>query len=223
MDKKARFNVAYAIAAFLGILLIQYVITTTQKIAPVPYSQFQQLLREGKVAEIGVSDRFIQGKLKEPLPDGKSQFVTTRVDPEFAQELQKYGVTYTGQIESTFFRDLLSWILPVLLFFGLWTYLARRMSGGLGGGLMSIGKSKAKIYVETDTGVKFEDVAGVDEAKDELREVVDFLKNPEQYGRLGGRMPKGVLLVGPPGTGKTLLAKAVAGEARVPFFSISGS
>src|SRR5215204_7654397 len=172
MDKKARFNVAYAIAAFLGILLIQYVITTTQKIAPIPYSQFQQLLREGKVAEIGVSDRFIQGKLKEPLPDGKSQFATTRVDPEFAQDLQKYGVTFTGQIESTFLRDLLSWVLPVLLFFGVWS---------------------------------------------------DFLKNPEEYGRLGGRMPKGVLLVGPPGTGKTLLAKAVAGEAKVPFFSISGS
>src|SRR5215211_7631461 len=223
MDKKARFNVAYALAAIFGILLIQYAITTTQRIAPIPYSQFQQLLREGKVAEIGISDRFIQGKLKEALPDGKSQFVTTRIDPEFAQELQKSGVTYTGQIESTFLRDLLSWVLPVLLFFGVWTYLARRMSGGLGGGLMSIGKSKAKIYVETDTGVKFEDVAGVDEAKDELREVVDFLKNPEQYGRLGGRMPKGVLLVGPPGTGKTLLAKAVAGEARVPFFSISGS
>jgi cell division protease FtsH len=225
MDKKARFNVAYAIAAFLGILLIQYVITTTQKIAPIPYSQFQQLLREGKVAEIGVSDRFIQGKLKEPLPDGKSQFATTRVDPEFAQDLQKYGVTFTGQIESTFLRDLLSWVLPVLLFFGVWSYLARRMAaqGGIGGGLMSIGKSKAKIYVENDTGVKFDDVAGVDEAKDELREVVDFLKNPTEYGRLGGRMPKGVLLVGPPGTGKTLLAKAVAGEAKVPFFSISGS
>src|SRR3954453_20965596 len=225
MDKNARFHLWYAIAAFLGLLLIQYVITTTQKIAPIPYSQFQQLLREGKVAEIGVSDRFIQGKLKEPLPDGKSQFVTTRVDPEFAQELQKSGVTYTGQIESTFLRDLLSWILPVLLFFGVWTFLARRMAGqgGIGGGLMSIGKSKAKIYVETDTGVKFDDVAGVDEAKDELREVVDFLKNPTEYSRLGGRMPKGVLLVGPPGTGKTLLAKAVAGEAKVPFFSISGS
>src|SRR3954453_18537668 len=217
MDKKARFNLLYAISAILGILLIQYAITTTQRIAPIPYSQFQKLLREGKVAEIGVSDRFIQGKLKEPLPDGKTQFATTRVDPEFAQDLQKYGVTFTGQIESTFVRDLLSWILPVLLFFGVWSYLARRMGqGGLGGGLMSIGKSKAKVYVETDTGVKFVDVAGVDEAKDELREVVDFLKNPEQYGRLGGRMPKGVLLVGPPGTGKTLLAKAVAGEAKVP-------
>jgi cell division protease FtsH len=223
MNKQARFHIGYWIAAILGIMVIQYVYVTTQQIAPIPYSQLQQLLRDGKVAEIGVSDRYIQGKLKEPLPDGKTQFVTTRVDPQFADELAKYGVTYTGQVESTFLRDLLSWVVPVLLFVGVWTYLSRRMSQGLGGGLMSIGKSKAKIYVEADTGVRFEDVAGVDEAKEELQEIVEFLKNPEQYSRLGGRMPKGVLLVGPPGTGKTLLAKAVAGEAKVPFFSISGS
>ncbi len=152
MNKQARFHIGYWIAAILGIMVIQYVYVTTQQIAPIPYSQFQQLLRDGKVAEIGVSDRYIQGKLKEPLPDGKSQFVTTRVDPQFADELQKYGVTYTGQVESTLLRDLLSWIVPVALFFGVWTFLARRMSQGLGGGLMSIGKSKAKIYVETDTG-----------------------------------------------------------------------
>jgi cell division protease FtsH len=223
MNKQTRFHIGYWVAAVIGMLVLQYFYTTAQTIEPIPYSQFQQLLHDGKVAEIGVSDRYIQGKLKEPLPNGKHQFVTTRVDPQFADELQKYGVTYTGQVESTFVSDLLSWVVPVLLFFGLWSFLARRMGQGLGGGLMSIGKSKAKIYVEADTGVRFDDVAGVDEAKDELREVVDFLKNPEQYGRLGGRMPKGVLLVGPPGTGKTLLAKAVAGEAKVPFFSISGS
>jgi cell division protease FtsH len=223
MNKQARFHIGYWVAAVLGILVLQYIYTMAQRIEPIAYSQFQQLLHDGKIAEIGVSDRYIQGKLKEPLPGGKTQFVTTRVDPQFAEELQKYGVTYTGQVESTFLRDVLSWVVPVALFIGLWSFLARRMSQGLGGGLMSIGKSKAKIYVETDTGVRFDDVAGVDEAKDELREVVEFLKNPEQYGRLGGRMPKGVLLVGPPGTGKTLLAKAVAGEAGVPFFSISGS
>ena len=222
MTRQTRFHIGYWVAAVLGILVLQYFYVTGQRIEVIPYSQFQQLLHDGKVAEIGVSDRYIQGKLKEPLPNGKSQFLTTRVDPQFADELQKYGVTYTGQVESTFLQDLLSWVVPVLLFFGLWTFLARRMSQGLGGGLMSIGKSKAKIYVESDTGVRFDDVAGVDEAKDELREVVEFLKNPQQYSRLGGRMPKGVLLVGSPGTGKTLLARAIAGEAKVPFFTISG-
>jgi cell division protease FtsH len=221
MPKDARFHLWYWLAAFGALMLVQYVYVTTQQVANIPYSQFEQYLREGKVAEIGISDRFIQGRFKEPV-DGKGVFVTTRVDPEFARELEKYNVRYNGQVESTFLRDLLSWILPVALFFGLWTWLGRRFAQGAGG-LMSIGKSKAKIYVESDTGVTFADVAGVDEAKDELREIVDFLKNPGEYGRLGGRMPKGVLLVGPPGTGKTLLAKAVAGEAKVPFFSISGS
>jgi cell division protease FtsH len=226
--KNTQFNTWYWLAAIFGILVIQYLFGTAGQIATIPYSEFQGLLQGGKVAEIGISDNFIQGKLKEPLASGQTLFSTTRVDPDFAQELQPYGVKYTGQIESTFLRDILSWVLPVLIFFGIWAFLMRRMAGkggmgGLGGGLMQIGKSKAKVYVESDTGVSFDDVAGVDEAKDELREVVDFLKNPEQYGRLGGRMPKGVLLLGPPGTGKTLLAKAVAGEAKVPFFSISGS
>src|SRR5712672_3673225 len=225
MTNQTRFNVGYAIAAIFLVFMIQYAVSVANQIAPIPYSDFQRLLHEGKIASVGVSDRFIQGTLKEPLPGGQKHFVTTRVDPQFAGELDKYGVRYTGQIESTFLRDLLSWVMPTLLFVGLWWYLGRRFaeSQGFGGGLMSIGKSKAKIYVEADTGVTFDDVAGVDEAKDELREVVDFLKNPADYGRLGGRMPKGVLLVGPPGTGKTLLAKAVAGEAKVPFFSISGS
>src|SRR5437763_1881787 len=225
MTQNIRFNIGFAIAAFGLLLLIQYFVSVANQVAPIPYSQFQQLLHDRKIASVGVSDRFIQGSLKEPLPGGQKQFVTTRVDPEFANDLDKYGVSYTGQIESTFLRDLLSWIVPVLLFMGVWWYLGRRFaqSQGFGGGLMSIGKSKAQIYVESDTGVNFDDVAGVDEAKDELREVVDFLKSPRDYGRLGGRMPKGVLLVGPPGTGKTLLAKAVAGEAKVPFFSILGS
>jgi cell division protease FtsH len=225
MTSKTRFNIGYTIAALLGILLIQYFIVTASQVAPIPYSQFKQLLRESKIESVGVSDRFLQGTLKEPLPGGQKQFVTTRVDPEFAGELEKYGVRFTGQIESTFLRDLLSWVMPVLLFFGLWWYIGKRVAEGqgFGGGLMTIGKSKAKIYVESDTGVTFADVAGVDEAKDELREIADFLKSPKEYGRLGGRMPKGVLLVGPPGTGKTLLAKAVAGQAKVPFFSISGS
>jgi cell division protease FtsH len=201
MDKSQRFNTWYWVAAIVGILLVQSLICTVQQIAPIPYSQFQELLRGGKVAEIGISDRFIQGRLKEPLLSDQTRFATTHVDPELAQELQQYGVTYTGQIESTLLRDILSWVLPILVFFGIGALLIRRM-GGLGGGLMQIGKSRAKIYVEADTGVRFDDVAGVDEAKDEVREIVEFLKSPEQYGRLGGRMPKGILLVGPPGTGK---------------------
>ncbi|UPK11185.1 ATP-dependent zinc metalloprotease FtsH [Bradyrhizobium sp. 155] len=225
MTQKSRFNFAYAVFAIFALLFIQYVVAAANRIGVIPYSEYQQLLRDGKVDSVGISDRTVQGTLKEALPGGQKQFVTTRVDQDVAQELDKYHVRFTGQIESTFLRDLLSWIMPVLLFFGVWWYIGRRVAegGGLGGGLMQIGKSKAKIYVESNTGITFADVAGVDEAKDELREVVDFLKNPSDYGRLGGRMPKGVLLVGPPGTGKTLLAKAVAGEAKVPFFSISGS
>jgi cell division protease FtsH len=220
MNKRTRFHIGYWLIAVVGLLILQYFYTNMQQVASIPYSQFEQLLHAGKIAQVGVSDRYIQGKLKEPLPGGKTQFVTTRVDPQFADELQKYGVTYTGEMESTFVQTILSWIIPAALIFGLWMLLARRVSGG---GLMSIGKSRAKIYVESDTGVRFDDVAGVDEAKDELLEVVEFLKNPEQHSRLGGRMPKGILLIGPPGTGKTLLAKAVAGQAKVPFFSISGS
>jgi cell division protease FtsH len=225
MTSKTRFNILYGILAIAAVFVIQYVIATANQIAVIPYSEYQQLLQQGKVDSVGISDRTIQGTLKEALPGGQKQFVTTRVDADIAQQLEKYHVKFTGQIESTVLRDLLSWIMPMLLFFGIWWYIGRRAAqgGGFGGGLMAIGKSKAKIYVEADTGVTFADVAGVDEAKDELHEVVDFLKDPTEYGRLGGRMPKGVLLVGPPGTGKTLLAKAVAGEAKVPFFSISGS
>jgi cell division protease FtsH len=222
MTKQNQFNLWYWVAAFLILMAFQYFLIA-REVATIPYSDFERYLAEGRVAEVAVSDNFIQGLLKEALPTGQTRFVTTRVDPEFAAQLQQHQVRYAGEIESNLLATVLSWVLPIVLFFGVWMFLMRRMAGGFGGGLMQIGKSKARVYVEADTKVTFDDVAGVDEAKDELREVVSFLKNPQEYGRLGGRMPKGVLLVGPPGTGKTLLAKAVAGEAKVPFFSISGS
>ncbi len=224
MDKKAQINFWYMGLAVVGILLFQNWWIATHQVEVIPYSEFEALLEKGQVESVFVRQDSLEGKLKTPTKDGRQRFVTTRVDPQLADRLTAHKVTFTGVVESTFLRDLLSWILPVLFFFGLWVLFVRRMADKQGfGGLMSIGKSKAKLYVETDTKVSFADVAGVDEAKEELMEIVDFLKRPKEYGRLGARVPKGVLLVGPPGTGKTLLARAVAGEAGVTFFSISGA
>ncbi len=223
MDKKIQFNAWYFILAVFAILLIQNWWVESRKVEPIPYSQFEQLLKDGKIDEIAISKDHIEGKLKQPL-DGRDFFVTTRVDPPFADELAKYNVKFRGEVQSTFLSDLLSWVLPTLFFLLIWMFFVRRMAEKQGfGGLMTVGKSKAKIYVEKDTKTSFDDVAGVDEAKDELKEIVEFLKQPKEYGRLGAHVPKGILLIGPPGTGKTLLARAVAGEAGVPFFSISGS
>ena len=226
MDKKAQYHAWYFIAAMFAVLLIQQLWSQSQKIDVIPYSEFQQELQAGHVDEVRVSDKYIQGTLKQPNANGKTMFVTTRVPTDIASDLDKYKVKFAGEVESNFLSTLLSWIVPTALFLGVWFFVFRRFAekqGFGGGGLMSIGRSKAKVYVETDTKTTFEDVAGVDEAKEELKEVIGFLKDPEHYGRLGGRVPKGILLVGPPGTGKTLLARAVAGEAGVPFFSISGS
>lgn len=225
MHKTVRFNLFYAMIALFGVLLVHDLFSRYQATITLPYSEVMELAAAGKVKEVVVTGQELRGELKEPGPDGNRHFRATRVDPQLAAELAKHGVIHSGHVESQLLPTLLSWILPVLLFFGIWLLLMRRMAGqmGPGGGLMSIGKSKAKVYVETDTKTTFADVAGVEEAKEELQETVEFLKDPALHGRLGARMPKGILLVGPPGTGKTLLARAVAGEAGVPFFSISGS
>ena len=224
MEKKDQWNIGYWIVAGLLLLTLQNYWQAAKTVEPVPYSEFEKALAEGRVAEVLVSDRTVTGHLKSPDSRGKTTIVATRVEPDLAERLSKYDVPYARVVESTWLRDVLSWILPAVAFFGVWFFLFRRFAEKQGmGGFLSIGKSRAKVFMEKNTGVTFADVAGVDEAKAELVEIVDFLKNPQEYGRLGARIPKGVLLVGPPGTGKTLLAKAVAGEAAVPFFSISGS
>jgi cell division protease FtsH len=225
MDKQTNFNAWYVIAAVIGLLIIQALWHQASMTEPITYSQFKNYLEQGRIDDLTITETRIVGQIKDAGPNEPSRFVTTRVEPDFAEQLEQYGVTFRGGTDANFFTNLLSWVVPILLFFGLWIFLIRRMAaGGMGaGGLMSIGKSKAKIYVEKDTKTTLADVAGVDEAKAEVQEIIDFLKNPKEYGVLGARLPRGILLVGPPGTGKTLLARAIAGEAGVTFLSISGS
>ncbi|HTT37820.1 MAG TPA: ATP-dependent zinc metalloprotease FtsH [Burkholderiales bacterium] len=225
MERKKLVSLWYWGLAALAVLWLHSLWTDFRTVEPLPYSEFQKHLKDGEIKSVVISDKVIQGEFVKPLPDGRTRFATTRVEPELASQFDQYHVKYTQVAENTLLKDILSWVVPAVVFFGIWMFLMRRVAEkqGLGGGFLSIGKSKAKVYMETDTKVTFQDVAGVDEAKDELREVVNFLKDPKAYGRLGARIPRGVLLVGPPGTGKTLLARAVAGEAGVPFFSINGS
>ena len=189
----------------------------------ISYSEFKGLVRTGQVAEVAVGDSIIRGTLKKAGDDGVAAFSTTRIaDPKLVEEMDAASVKYSGELVSRWLPEVLGWVLPLLLLFGLWTFFFKRM-GGAEGGIMSFSRSKAKLMAEDDVKTTFADVAGVDEAAQELREIVEFLKTPKKYTNLGGKIPKGVLLVGPPGTGKTLLARAVAGEAKVPFFSLSGS
>ena len=222
--RKRQFMVWYVLAAVLGVLLFQAFWSSYSQVETIPYSEFETLLDQGKVAEVTVGANSVQGTLKEPLPSGKREFFAVRVDPQLAEKLASHQVVVKGVASGGVIQTILSWVIPAILFYVVWMFLFRGFAEKQGfGGLMTVGKSRAKVFVETDTKVTFKDVAGVDEAKFELQELVAFLRDPKSYGRLGARVPKGVLLVGPPGTGKTLLAKAVAGEAGVPFFSISGS
>ncbi|HEY7242804.1 MAG TPA: ATP-dependent zinc metalloprotease FtsH [Xanthobacteraceae bacterium] len=222
--RKRQIMVWYTVAAVIGVLVIEYFWSSYSQIETIPYSSFERLLDEGKIAEVTVGAESVEGVLKDPLPSGKRTFYTVRVDPRLADKLAAHDVVIRGTPSGGIIATILAWVVPAVIFYLIWTMVFRRVAERQGlGGFMTVGKSRAKVYVETETKVTFKDVAGVDEAKFELEEVVAFLRDPRSYGRLGARVPKGILLVGPPGTGKTLLARAVAGEARVPFFSISGS
>ncbi len=242
LEKKRRqFSIVYFVLAFSIMLLVQnYFFSSHVEI--IPYSQFKTLVKQGLIIDLAIGESVVRGEMKgegvkeifaaeklKAIPsevrEGKKPypFAAVRVeDPGLTAELEAARVPFKGEVTSTWLPTLLSWVVPVALFFLLWSYIGKKMGSG-SGGLMQIGKSKAKVYIEKATGVTFADVAGIDEAEEEVAEIVGFLKEPDKYQKLGGRIPKGVLIVGPPGTGKTLLARAVAGEAGVPFFSLSGS
>ncbi|MBN1381352.1 MAG: ATP-dependent metallopeptidase FtsH/Yme1/Tma family protein, partial [Deltaproteobacteria bacterium] len=223
LPSKARFSIWYFLIAFLLFFYFQQNFSSS-KVETIPYSQFKQYLSEGTLDKLIIGPENIHGTLtgKGKLPGQNQEFTTVRVnDPDLVKGLDEQKISYSGHYDNKFLSSILSWIIYMGIFFLIWRYVIKRMAPGMG--VMSFSKSKAKIFAESETKVTFADVAGIDEAKEELHEVVEFLGNPGKFQKLGGRIPKGVLLVGPPGTGKTLLARAVAGEAKVPFFSISGS
>ncbi|MFQ5706594.1 MAG: ATP-dependent zinc metalloprotease FtsH [bacterium] len=243
--KKLNFSLWYILLAFLVMYFIQSFLIQ-QNVERIPYSEFRQLLKDGRVKQCTIatdkifgvmlldesttgesekqaSNRFLFGSQKNTLAENERFFETIKVeDPDLVDDLIAQNIKFNGKTDDGWWQGLLFyWILPIAILFAIWGFAFRRMNPQ--GGLMSIGKSKAKIYVEGKTKVSFKDVAGIDEAVEEVKEVVEYLRSPNKFKNLGGQIPKGVLLVGPPGTGKTLLARAVAGEASVPFFSLSGS
>ncbi|MCM2323260.1 MAG: ATP-dependent zinc metalloprotease FtsH [Oligoflexia bacterium] len=226
LGRPPRFSILYfLLAVWLALFFFDFV-RYSRNVEIIPYSQFITYLDQEKVASVSVGREKIEGTFKTAPKGQRKQFMTIRVeDPALPDRLTAAKASFTGVQESTFWRDVLSWVVPAVILAMVWLFLMNRMgqASGRGGGMLPLGKSKAKIYVEKGVKHRFENVAGVDEAKDELQEVVNYLRDPKKYSKLGGRMPKGVMLVGPPGTGKTLLARAVAGEAGVPFFSINGS
>jgi cell division protease FtsH len=221
--RRWRFTLAYVALGLFALILLQNLFVTPPK--DLLYSQFLDEVAAGRVAEVQISETGVSGTYRDD-PEGPG-FTTTRppdVDPdELVEVLQANDVEFTGQVPSPLSDFLFSWILPILILVAIWGFVFRRMAGGGAGAALNLGKRGVKIYDRKDLKTTFEDVAGVDEAVEELKEIVAFLENPKKYQRLGGRIPKGVLLLGPPGCGKTLLARAVAGEAKVPFFFMSGS